>query len=43
MVHYVERLIEPRHALEIDTAVKKPGPVKAATEHGPVKPVLTVV
>ena len=42
MIHYVERLIEPRHALEIDAAVKKPSPVEAAAEHGPVEPVLSV-
>ena len=42
MVHYVECLIEPSHALEIDAAVKKPGPVEAAAEHGPVEPVFPV-
>ena len=42
MVPHVERLIEPRHALEIDGAVKKPGAIEAATEHGPVQPVLAV-
>jgi hypothetical protein len=42
MIHYVERLIEPSHALEIDAAVKKPSSVEASTEHGPIKPVLLV-
>lgn len=36
MIHYVERLIKPRHALEIDAAVKQPRTVEAAAEHGPV-------
>ena len=35
MIHYIERGINTRHALEIDAAVKKPGSVKAASEHGP--------
>ena len=43
MVHYVERLIEPRHALEVDAAVKQAGAVEAAAEDGPIEPVLTVV
>lgn len=42
MIHYVERLIEPRHALEIDAAVKKPGSVQAAAEDRPIEPVLPV-
>lgn len=42
MVHYIERGIDTRHTFEIDTAVKKPGPVEAAAEHGPVEPVLSV-
>ena len=43
MVHYIKRSVEPRHALKIDGAVKKPGPVKAAAEDRPVEPVLAVV
>ena len=43
MVHYVERLIEPRHALKVDTAVKQPGAVEAAAEDRPIEPVLAVV
>ena len=43
MIHYVKRSVEPRHALKIDAAVKEPSPIEAAAEHGPVKPVLTVV
>lgn len=43
MIYYVERLIESRHALEVYAAVKQPGTVEAAAEHGPVEPVLTVV
>ena len=42
MVHYIERGVEPRHALEIDGAVKQTGAIEAASEHGPVKPVLPV-
>ena len=42
MVHNIECLIKSCHALEIDGAVKQPGPVEAATEHGPIKPVLSV-
>lgn len=42
MVHYVERLIEPRHALEVDTAVKQTGAVEAAAEDRPIEPVLSV-
>lgn len=42
MIHNVERLIESRHALEIDAAVKKPRAIEAAAEHGPVQPVLPV-
>ena len=42
MVHYIERGIDTRHALEIDAAVKKPGAIEAAAEHGPVEPVLSV-
>ena len=36
MIHHIKRLIEPRHALEIDGTIKKPGPVETAAEHGPV-------
>lgn len=43
MIHYVKRSVKPRYALKIDGAVKKPGSVQTAAEHGPVKPVLTVV
>ena len=43
MVHYVERGIDTRHALEIDASVKQPRTVEAAAEHGPVEPVLAVV
>ena len=43
MVHYVERLIEPRHALEVDAAVKQTRAIKAAAQDWPVQPVLTVV
>lgn len=43
MIHYVKCLIEPRHALKIDTAVKQASPIEAATEHGPIEPVLAVV
>lgn len=42
MVHYIERVIDTRHALEIDTAVKQPRTVEAAAEHGSVKPILSV-
>lgn len=42
MIHYIKRLIKSSHAFEIDAAVKKPGPVEAAAEHGPVEPVLPV-
>lgn len=42
MILHVERLIEPRHALEIDGAVKQTGAIEAASEHGPVKPILSV-
>lgn len=42
MVHYIERGIDTRHALEIDAAVKQPRPVKAAAKHGPVEPVFPV-
>lgn len=42
MVHYVERGVEPRHALEIDGAVKESSPIEAAAEHGPVEPILSV-
>ena len=42
MVHYVERGVEPRHALEIDTAVKQTRAIEAAAEYGPIKPVLAV-
>ena len=42
MVPHVERLIESRHAFEIDGAIKEPGPIKAAAEHRPVQPVLAV-
>jgi hypothetical protein len=42
VVHYIECSVDTRHALELDGAVKKPGPVEAAAEHGPVKPVLSV-
>jgi len=42
MVHYVERLIESCHALEIDAAIKQTRPVEAAAEHGPVEPVFPV-
>lgn len=30
MIHYVERSVEPRHALEIDGAVKQTRAIKAA-------------
>ena len=43
MVHYVERLIEPRHALEVDAAVKQASAVEAAAEDRPIEPVLAVV
>jgi hypothetical protein len=43
MVLHVERLIEPRHALEVDAAVKQTGAVEAAAEDWPIKPVLSVV
>lgn len=43
MILHVERLIEPRHALEINTAVKQAGTVEAAAEDWPIKPVLAVV
>ena len=43
MVHYVECLIEPRHALEINTAVKQARAVEAAAEDRPIEPVLAVV
>ena len=42
MVLYVERLIEPRHALEVDAAVKQLGAVEAAAEDRPIQPVLPV-
>lgn len=42
MIHYIERGIDTRHALEIDTAVKKPGPIKAAAQDWPIEPVLSV-
>ena len=42
MIHYIERGIDTRHALKIDAAVKKPGPVEAAAEYGPIEPVLAV-
>ena len=42
MVHYVERLIEPRHALEVDAAVKQASAVEAAAEDRPIEPVLAV-
>ena len=43
MVHYIERLIEPRHALEVDAAVKQASAVEAAAEDRPIEPVLAVV
>ena len=42
MIHYIERGVEPRHALEIDASVKKPSPVQTATEYGPIEPILSV-
>ena len=43
MVHYVKRSVKPRHALKIDAAVEKPGPVQTTAEHGPIQPVFPVV
>ena len=43
MIHYIERGIDTRHALEVDTAVKQPGAVEAAAEDWPIEPVLAVV
>lgn len=42
MIHYVESLIKPRHALEIDGAVKQTRAIKAAAQDRPVQPVLSV-
>lgn len=36
MIHYIERGIDTRHALEVNAAVKQAGAVEAAAEHGPV-------
>ena len=36
MIHYIERGIDTRHALEIDGAVKQTRAIKAAAEHGPI-------
>lgn len=43
MILYVERLIEPRHALKVDAAVKQASAVEAAAEDWPIEPVLAVV
>ena len=43
MIHYVERGIDTRHALEVDAAVKQASAVEAAAEDWPIEPVLTVV
>jgi hypothetical protein len=43
MIHYIERGVEPRHALEIDAAVKQASAVEAAAEDWPIEPVLAVV
>jgi len=43
VILHVERLIEPRHALEVDAAVKQAGAVEAAAEDRPIEPVLAVV
>lgn len=42
MIHYIKRGVEPRHALEIDAAVKQTGAVEAAAEDRPIEPVLPV-
>ena len=42
MIHYIKRSVDTRHALKIDGAVKKPGPVEAAAEDWTIEPVLSV-
>ena len=43
MIHYIERGIDTRHALEVDAAVKQASAVEAAAEDRPIEPVLAVV
>ena len=42
MVHYIKRSVEPRHAFEIDGAIKKPGPVETSAQDRPIEPVFPV-
>jgi len=43
VIHYIKGRVDPRHALEVDAAVKQTRAIKAAAQDWPVQPVLTVI